>query len=294
MTRVGLGALVLVSCTHGSVSRPSPPLPIPEDLRAEVDRVQRAASELVALELVTAAGSSLVKPQRHRGDPPVIGMVALRTSWARGGSAVFVTERPAGGVQVLYEARVSERWKEVGMFRRLDDPRPLVGEEEEAWNARKTTLAVFREGRCQEPLDVLVLPRSGGEDRTFDVYPLPVPKVERPAEIITVIEHGHLSSSSRGTMEFVVAGHHRFHISEDGLTVLDHTQLTPRCKTEKVEMVHPPNAMIEMESLEVDVPDEVQVFTSAVSGWGLRVTTRRGTWELLGGRLSLVALARPH
>lgn len=274
--------LCLVSCAHSRRS-----VAIPADLESEVERIKRNAARLLAIERFSATSVRYLRNVRRPGDPPILGMVALRTSWAQAGSVVFVVKRPAGGVQVLYEARV-EAMKNLAWIRRLNDPRPLVGEEEEVWRARETVLAELPESRCcGAELDVLVLPREP-PDGSFDVYPMPAPRVKVRQEFIMVRRSGHDESSPQASMELVVAGQHRFHVSADGRTVLEHPPISGACQARTLDKVLGEGDFIDVTDKEVDLPNEAQLLDSAVLGWSFRLVTRRGVWEIVNGYLSLV------
>lgn len=284
MRAVGAAALLVIGCAHG----PRPPLAVPPDLQPEVERVRKAATRLVALERLQAVAARLVVAQRKRVDPPVIGMIALRTSWAPGGSVAFVVRRPEGGVQVLYEARVIDELRSIAGFRRLADPRPLVGEEEEVWLARETVLAAFVEGRCDDHLDVIVLPREA-PDLSFDVYPLPAPRVRWADQQITLVRGQYLETSRDGSMDLVVAGHRRFHVSADGRRVLDQIAMSGPCQVRSLDHVRGNGEFIELTDPAADLPNEAQLLESAVLGWSFRITARRGVWEVVRGGLTLVS-----
>jgi len=280
--RVGaLGAvLVCASCSHA-------PQPSPPDLQSEIERVRKAAERLVAFDMLSTAAAPVVRKVRHLRDPPLLAMMALRTAWAPSGSVVFVVARPEGGVQVLYEARILDGMRGLAGLRRLDDPRPLVGEEEEVWWARSTVLAEFADGLCGMPVEILVLPREA-PDATFDVYPVPLPRVRWAQERITIVRKHQVESSSAGTMELVLTGQHRFHVSADGRQILERTRMSGDCQVRKVDHVRGNGDFIEFSDDSVDVPNETQLMESAILDWSFRITTRRGVWDVARGNLSLV------
>jgi len=287
MRAVGALALLVIGCAHGPRS-----VPVPPDLQPEVERVRRAATRLVALERLQASAARLVPAQRRGADPPVLGMIALRTSWAPSGSVAFVVQRPEGGLQVLYEARVLDELRSIAGFRRLGDPRPLVAEEQEIWQARETVLAAFVEGRCAEQLDVLVLPREA-PDSSFDVYPLPAPRVRWAGAQVMVKRGTYMEVSRDGSMELVVTGHQRFHVSPDGKRVLERVALSGECQVRSLDHVRGNGDVIELMDRSVDLPNEAQLLESAVLGWNFRITSRRGVWEVSAGELSLVSDSSP-
>ena len=279
-----LAALVLAGCVHG----PSRPLSIPQDLQADVGRIRENAARLVAFERLSSAAARSLYKVRLVKDPPVLGMVAVRTSWAEAGSVVFLVARPEGGVQVLYEARVIDRMGALAAFRRLDEPRPLVGEEEEVWRARQTVLAQFAGGRsCGAELDILVLPREA-PDVSFDVFPMPAPRVKWAVSQVLVVRNGHAEFSRDGTMELVVAGQERFRVSADGRTVLEHRRVSGECQVRSLDHVNGGSEYIDVTDLAADLPNEAQLLDSAVLGWNFRIVTRRGVWEVARGDLSFV------
>ena len=283
--RAGLvGMLVLLGCAHG----PRAALPIPPDLEPEVARIRAATARLVTFERLSATALRYVPAVRQGQDPPVLGMVAARTSWARAGSVAFVVARPPDGIQVLYEARVLDEMKSLAGFRRLDEPRPLVGEEEEVWRARQTVLAEFVDGRCGAELDVLVLPRDAA-DRSLDVYPMPAPRVRWAREQVMVMRGRHVEQLTRdGTMDLVVTGQQRFRVSADGRKLLSRTRMSGPCQVRSLDHVRGAGEFIDVTDTEVELPNEVQLLISTVLGWNFRIVTRRGVWEIVEGELSFV------
>jgi hypothetical protein len=85
--------------------------------QADVGRIRENAAHLVAFERLSSAAARSLYKVRLVKDLPVLGMVAVRTSWAEAGSVVFLVARPEGGVQVLYEARVIDRMGALAAFR---------------------------------------------------------------------------------------------------------------------------------------------------------------------------------
>jgi hypothetical protein len=269
---------------------------VPEDLRPEASRVRRAAAELLPLVFVVQLGQTVLPSSREGSDPPVLGAIALRTSWTQGASATFVVARAGGGVQVLYEAQLVGATEEPDFrFRRLDEPRPLIAEEDDAWRARVTVLERFRDDRCREPLDVVVLPRGGETGPTFDVYPVPVPGALRIVRAtVPAVDPETLTERTRiiqwaGWTDLVLGGHHLFRVTGDGRRVLEDRKISGRCSIVTVHPERIQEEVIEVAEPTLDVPNEVQLLMSALSKAVVRVTTRRGTWELARGTLLYVA-----
>ena len=141
-------AVLLVACAHpqapasASATSAGPPPPVageeqavPSDLDAEVRRVRATALFLIASLGETIAAALTLRSSGATLDPDVLAVLTLPTPWARGWDVLFIAERPGGGVSVVYEGRHADGASR--SFQRLDNPRPLVGIEVEAWAARQ-------------------------------------------------------------------------------------------------------------------------------------------------------------
>jgi hypothetical protein len=219
---------------------------------------------MVEIEGATLGAVRLVKEARLASDPPIVGWVTLKTPWAGGWDVLILVERPEGGVQVLYEGRFPSD-AERGTFRRPDDPRPLVGEEIETWMARQTALDAYRGDHCAWHLEVVVVPPTE-QTPEFTVYPLPYGRPE----------------------DLVVGGHHRFRVTRDGARLIEDESLSEACRTIALTGTRLEQGAIPVSNRSVDVPHESLVVLNVASGWPLRVTTRRGLWEIFEGRLFLL------
>ena len=276
MRPVILVALV-VACAHppvpsgatAAIPGPPPPVsgeerPVPSDLDAEVRRVRATALFLIvsldemlaALRALHASGGTL--------EPDVLAILTLPTPWARGWDVLFLTERRGGGVSVAYEGRHPEG--ESRSFQRLDDPRPLVGIEVEAWAARQLAAERYlRNGTCHGwGFQALVLPPHEGEDG-FTIYILPTPR-----------------------QGLAIGGFRRIRLSADAQRVLADEPLTEGCRS-----VSDAERSIRIRNRVVDVPDEVSLMLAIGASRTFEVVTARGRWDLTSGKLRFLGDAAP-
>jgi len=86
----------------------------------------------------------------------------------------------------------------------------------------------------------------------------------------------------------VVGGHHRFRVTRDGTRVIEDESLSEACQKVSLGNTQLENGAFPVRNRSVDVPHEGLVFTNLVTGWPLRVTTRRGVWEVFEGELFLL------
>ena len=271
---------LLVACAHPRVS-PSAPVtgpgspppvsgeerPVPPDLDAEVRRVRATALFLIiSLDEMLAAVSAL-HASGATLEPEVLAILTLPTPWARGWDVLFLSERRGGGVSVIFEGRHAEGKNR--SFQRLDDPRPLVGIEVEAWAARQLAEDRYlRNGTCQGGFQVLVLPPHEGEEG-FTVYIFPTPR--------------------KG---LAIGGFRRIRVSADAQRVLSDEPLTEGCRvaSEAERSIRVRNGL-------VDVPDEVSLMlaigASSAASRTYEVVTPRGRWDLTSGKLRFLGDAAP-
>jgi hypothetical protein len=248
---------------------PPPPVtgeerPIPADLDAEVRKVRATALFLIAsLDETLAAGRAL----RSSGgtlDPDFLAVLTLPTPWARGWDVLFVSERREGGVSVVYEGRHSEGTGR--SFQRLDEPRPLVGIELEAWAARQLAAGRYlRNGTCHGGFHALVIPPHVGDDG-FTVYILP----------------------TSGTGEITIGGFRRIRVSSDAERVLSDEPLTEGCR-----VVSDAEGAIRVRNRVVDVPDEVSLMLAIRLPRTFEVVTARGRWDITSGKVRFLGAGAP-
>lgn len=104
-----------------------------------------------------------------------------------------------------------------------------------------------------------------------------------------VLRRGRAEFSRDGTMELVVAGQQRFHVSADGRRVLERKHMSGECQVRSLDHVNGGGEYMDLTELAVDLPNEAQLLDSAVLGWNFRIVTRRGVWEVARGDLSFVS-----
>lgn len=267
MRRV-IPALLIVACTHPQppasrtdTSSGPPPVegverPVPPDLDAEVRRVRATALFLVvALDEMIGAANAL-HSTGEVVDPDVVAVLALPTPWARGWEVLFIAERRGGGVSVAYEGRHPDG--ESRSFQRLEDPRPLVGVEVEAWAARQLAADRYlRNGTCHGGFQALVLPPHEGDDG-FNVYILPTP----------------------GKGAIAIGGFRRIRVSADAQRVLSDEPLTEGCRS-----ASDAERSIRVRNRVVDVPDEVSLMLAIGLPRTFEVVTPRGRWDITSGNV---------
>jgi len=279
--RVIAAALVAASaCAHsppppdaGAATQapppPPPPVtgqerPVPADLRTELGRVKGTALFLIESLDETIAAVHALHASGAKLGPDVLAILTLPTPWARGWDVLFVAERRGGGVSVGYEGRHPDG--ESRSFERLDDPRPLVGIEVEAWAARQLAADRYlRRGTCHGGFQALVVPPHEGEDG-FTVYILPTPGKDRVA----------------------IGGFRRIRTSADAQRVLSDEPLTEGCLSASDS-----ERSIRVRNRAVEVPDEVSLMLAIGLPRTFEVVTRRGRWDITSGRVRFLGEAVP-
>ena len=267
-------AVFVAACAHPpppTVSNVAPPpvpgeeRPVPPDLHAEVRRVEGTASYLMESLDETIAAVHALQSSGDPPDPDLLAVLALPTPWAQGWDVLFVAERRAGGVAVVYEGRHPEG-SPSRSFERLDDPRPLVGVEVEGWAARQLAAERYlRAGTCHGAFQALVIPPHDGDDG-FSVYILPTP--------------------GKGLLS--IGGFRRIRVSRDGQRVLSDEPLTEGCRS-----ISDAERSIRMRNRIVEVPDEVSLMLAIGLPRTFEVTTARGRWDITSGRVRFLGEAAP-
>lgn len=276
MRRLIAAALVTAcACAHptprpgasSTTTAPPPPVtgqerPVPTDLRTELGRVKGTALFLIeSLDETIAAVHALHASGATLG-PDVLAILTLPTPWARGWDVLFVAERRGGGVSVVHEGRHPDG--ESRSFERLDDPRPLVGIEVEAWAARQLAADRYlRAGTCHGGFQALVLPPHAGDDG-FTIYILPTPGKDRVA----------------------IGGFRRIRVSADAQRVLSDEPLTEGCRS-----ASDAERSIRVRNRVVEVPDEVSLMLAIGLPRTFEVVTRRGRWDITSGRVRFLGEA---
>jgi hypothetical protein len=252
---------------------PPPPVageerPVPADLRTELGRVKGTALFLIESLDETIAAVDALHASGATVAPDVLAILTLPTPWARGWDVLFVAERRAGGVSVVHEGRHPDGGSR--SFQRLDDPRPLVGIEVEAWAARQLAADRYlRNGTCHGGFQALVLPPHQGEDG-FTIYILPTPGKDRVA----------------------IGGFRRIRVSADAQRVLSDEPLTEGCRS-----ASDAERSIRVQNRVVDVPDEMSLMiaigASSAASRTFEVVTRRGRWDITSGKVRFLGETAP-
>jgi hypothetical protein len=165
---------------------------------------------------------------------------------------------------VGYEGRYPDG--ESRSFEKLDDPRPLVGIEVEAWAARQLAADRYlRNGSCHGGFQALVVPPHEGESG-FTVYILPTPGKDRVA----------------------IGGFRRIRTSADAQRVLSDEPLTEGCLSASDS-----ERSIRVRNRVVEVPDEVSLMLAIGLPRTFEVVTRRGRWDITSGRVRFLGDAAP-
>lgn len=270
-------AVLMAACAHpplpatASTTRPRPPpvpgeeRPVPPDLAAEVRRVQATALFLVGSLDETIAGLRSLGDSDAAVALDFLAVLTLPTPWARGWDVLFVAERKGGGVAVVYEGRHAND-SPSRSFQRLDDPRPLVGVEADAWAARQLAADRYlRSGTCRGSFHALVLPPHEGNDG-FTIYILPIFGKDRLA----------------------IGGFRRIRVSADAQRVLADEPLTEGCRSASDS-----EKSIRVQNRVVDVPDEVTLMHAIALPLTFEVVTARGRWDITTGEIRFLGDAAP-
>ena len=261
--------VLMAACAHpqppatASATAPKEPAPatgeerpVPPDLEAEVRRVRATALFLIVSLDETIAAARALHSSGATLDPDLLAVLTLPTPWARGWDVLFIAERRGGGVSVVYEGRHAEGMSR--SFERLDDPRPLVGIEVEAWAARQLAADRYlRNGTCQGGFEALVVPPHGPEDG-FRVYILP----------------------RSGNGQIAIGGFRRIRVSADAQRVLSDEPLTEGCRSDSDA-----GKSIRVRNRVVEVPDEVSVMLAIGLPRTFEVVTSRGRWDITSGKI---------
>jgi len=237
---------------------------VPPDLDSEVHRVRATALFLIASLDETIAAAHALRSSGATLDPDVLAVLTLPTPWARGWDVLFIAERRGGGVSVVYEGRHAAGASR--SFERLDDPRPLVGSEVEAWAARQLAVDRYlRNGTCRGGFQALLLPPQN-EGEGFTVYILPL----------------------FGKDQIAVGGFRRIRVSADAERVVSDEPLTEGCRS-----ASDAERSIRVRNGVVDVPDEVSLMLAIGLPRTFEVVTPRGRWDITSGKVRFLGDGRP-
>ena len=255
------------SATSAAVFQPmaEPDRPVPPDLVAQLEGVARTAGALSEMMANSVSATRAMLAVRKPSDLEVFAVLTVETPWAQGWNVLFIAERPEGGVFASFEAR-RPKGEKAGAIQRLDDPRPLVGNEVEAWSARQTAVdAYVRNGPCHGRVDALVLPPADA-DEPFTVYVLPIP----------------------GTDSLAIGGYRRMRVSRDARRVLSDEPMSEGCLT--VSATANPR-WIRIRNRTQAVPDEVLLMLATLVARQFEVVTSRGRWDITSGKVRFLGEA---
>jgi len=227
--------------------------------------VKGIASLLSEIVSNSVSATRAMMPLRKPADPAVFAVLTVQTPWAQGWDVLFISERAGGGVLVTFEARRSSG-QASGVIQRLEDPRPLVGNEVDAWEARQTAVdAYLRNGPCPGTVDALVLPPEHPQD-PFTVYVLPI----------------------KGSDLLAVGGYRRIRVSGDGRQLVSDDAMTEGCLVSGTAGPRP----IQVRNRSEAVPDEVILMMAMLVPKQFEVITARGRWDITSGKMRFLGDAQ--
>ena len=252
--------------TRGSVALGARP-ELPSDLEAQVHQAEQLGRAIFEQDLASSrASDALLESLGGEPDPRIRGFISRRegSRWRVQYFGGEPTEPAEQRLSLLWEAGVGAFGGGVSLDR-VDPPRPLDAEGERMARAR-TTATAQRFQACSSRYDAIVLPASMIGQSGFLVYLL-------------------ASNAARG--EWMVGGHQRFLISEDGTSVLGHQSLSRSCLS--VPASRRPEGSSSgawVTHVVSDAPAETHVFLSLLHQSPLFVGTRRGVWRVAGEKIS--------
>ena len=263
--------LVVAGCSHDPSSSAAPPSaappssstptrPIPTDLIVRVEQSQLLGRAIYLQDLASAVGTD-VAVAAGGPDPRTRGWVTQDLGDGRW-SVQFVM--PNGdGFLATEEVRIWGKSRELETF---SPPRPLSAGAEAMARARKAALEQ-PQGPCAPPYNTVILPASLIGESGWLVYVL---------------------ASSNQPDTYVLAGHHRYRVSEDGRSVLAHTALSRSCLISDFRGQKGKVVALTMNQLVADWPLETVVFAGLLYRMPIFVTTDRGTWNVDRASITLL------
>lgn len=245
--------------TQDTASLPRNAKPIPPDLVAHVEESRRLGRAIFLNDVASARGTDVLL-ESGRDDPRIRGWVTRDLGDGRW-SIQFVM--PGGDHPLAtHEVRLWGRTPELEAF---DPPRPLSADAEHMFVATRTVAAQTR-GPCPGRYNPVVLPGSIIGTTGLLVYWL---------------------ASTDKAGQLVLAGHHRFHVAEDGQKVIDHEPLSRGCLMGELPAKSEGKVVgLYLNQAVADWPLETAVFTSLVYGKPIYVLTGRGTWSVDGDEIA--------
>jgi len=246
------------------VSSAFTPKPTPEALQPEVDRAVQLGEALYRYERASAAATDLLFAENILPeDDRVLGWVTRPEG--EGFRVDFIGEDPKRP-QVLYAVLLTR--EAPPKLETFDPPRPLDAEGKALFLARQTALA--SNFRACKP--------------TYSAVVLPAKLLGKPGWLV------YLLAATRDGYEWVIGGHYRVLVSENGTKVLESVPLSKGCLSLRPESL-PEDASsdtLPVPHALTPVPVETHVFTSLLYGEPLSVTTEKFTWRVDGARIDLL------
>lgn len=243
-------------------------LPIPNEQRPSVNRAQRLGRLLFEHDSVGSRATDAVYRKVHTLDSRVRGWLTLRTgdNWI----VPFLTDDD-GAIGVLYRVQFRDSMDSSPEVQVLDSPQPVDDTAIRMFSARETAKSQAVQF-CSKTYNAVVLPATEFGRDGWLVYLLAA--TTEPAVMVS-------------------GGHHRFVISPDGKTVIEHFQFTKACLTMPVPRARAgervAGAMVT--HLTSQTPTEVHVFLSLLHQIPLYVgvVEPRALWEVKGPHIELIA-----
>jgi hypothetical protein len=246
----------------------SEPLPIPASQISSVGRAQHLGQLLFAHDSIGARATDAVYRKVHALDSRVHGWLTLKNGddWS-----VPFLGNDNGATKILYRVTFHGFLDAAPQVDVLNNPETL-DETTSRMSAARETATRQDIQRCSKTYNTVVVPATEAGQDGWLVYLLAA--TTEPGVIVS-------------------GGHHRFVISSDGGTVIDHFQFTKSCltipapKVAKGERVS--GSMVT--HLTSETPTEMHVFLSLLHHlpFYIGVAEPRALWEVNGSRIELLA-----
>ncbi|HEY5960335.1 MAG TPA: hypothetical protein VIV60_27465 [Polyangiaceae bacterium] len=251
-----------------SSAEDSKPLPIPAAQISSVGRAQRLGQLLFAHDSIGARATDAVYRKFHTIDSRVHGWLTFKSGddWT-----VPFLANDNGATKILYRVNFRGFLDATPQVDVLDNAEPLDERTSRMFAARETASRQDVQ-RCSRTYNTVVLPATEAGQQGWLVYLLAA--TTEPGAIVS-------------------GGHHRFVISSDGGTIIDHFQFTKACltmpapKVKKGERVS--GTMVT--HLTSETPTEMHVFLSLLHHLPIYVgvVEPRALWAVNGSRVELIA-----
>lgn len=268
-----VSVLVASACAPASPSRPgprvaTPPLPIPPDLREEVQFAEEIGHELYLLDKAAAIATDVLAAE-HKGFGELGGYLPFQAGDESG--------RPQAAFYVLFHTReatprIAYRVRvapEGNQLEAMVPPRAATSAELTFIRARQTAIAALPE--VSQPINPVLLPGEARGEHGILVYLLAGTKTPNVAVF------------GRHFRALVpIGGEHVTYMMP-----LSNTALELRTRAEDGAAVR----ALAVTHVVTDAPLETHVFTSWLVGKPVFVQTRRGLWRVANGRVSFLEAA---